>query len=315
VVELIAINWLKVRKEDRVDVALFHGEIVGVPPIHLKFINSFATSVTSSSRSWSCSWSGAFARVLEVANKFRMNTNGPTDDVRGILGERSGLVSANDGSVGHRLTGTQDTNEAVIRFVVKASASVTLQLPLVTGKSRSLDCSTVGDSLIGVDALAGLLSVEVRNELYDTRNTCRTTDQYNLVDIGLVDLDVTEDLLDRVEGASEEVLAQLLKTSMSERRVEIDTLDEGIDFNVPQWPLHPPHLPSPTRQWRHYGHCRRRHSSFGVLPFETRFVEDGVDELRNGWDNEGARGRRPGMPEYLGVTKREGCVLITRLRL
>ena len=42
-----------------------------------------------------------------------MNTNGPTDDVRGILVELSGLVSANDGSVGHRLTGTQDTNEEV----------------------------------------------------------------------------------------------------------------------------------------------------------------------------------------------------------
>ena len=48
------------------------------------------------------------------------------------------------------------------------------------------------------------------------RNMGRTTDQDNLVNIGLVDLGVTEDHLDRVEGSSEEVLAQLLETSMSD---------------------------------------------------------------------------------------------------
>ena len=41
-------------------------------------------------------------------------------------------------------------------------------------------------------------------------------DQDDLVDVGLVDLGVAEDLLDGVEGASEEVLAQLLESSTSE---------------------------------------------------------------------------------------------------
>ena len=80
-----------------------------------------------------------------------------------------------------------------------------------------LDCSTVGDGLIRVNALVGLLSVEkVGDELDDTRNTGGTTDQDDLVDVSLVDLGVMEDLLNGVEGASEEVLAQLLESSTSE---------------------------------------------------------------------------------------------------
>jgi hypothetical protein len=87
----------------------------------------------------------------------------------------------------------------------------------VTRENGGLDGSTVGDGLIGVDALVGLLSVEeVGDELDDTGNTGGTTDQDDLVDVGLVDLGVAEDLLDGVEGASEEVLAQLLETSTSE---------------------------------------------------------------------------------------------------
>lgn len=42
---------------------------------------------------------------------------------------------------------------------------------------------TVGDGLVGVDALLGI--EEVGNELDNTGNTSGTTDEYNLVHVGL----------------------------------------------------------------------------------------------------------------------------------
>jgi hypothetical protein len=47
------------------------------------------------------------------------------------------------------------------------------------------------------------------------------------VDVGLVDLGVGEDLLDGLEGALEEILAELFKTGTGEGGVEVDTLKES----------------------------------------------------------------------------------------
>ena len=51
------------------------------------------------------------------------------------------------------------------------------------------------------------------------------------MDVGLVDLGVAKDLLNGLEGGAEEVLAQLLETRTSERRVEVDTLEERVDLD------------------------------------------------------------------------------------
>ena len=51
------------------------------------------------------------------------------------------------------------------------------------------------------------------------------------MDVGLVDLGVTEDLLDGLESGAEEVLAELLETGTSERGVEIDTLEKRVDLD------------------------------------------------------------------------------------
>ena len=51
------------------------------------------------------------------------------------------------------------------------------------------------------------------------------------MDVALVDLGVAEDLLDGLEGAAEQILAQLLEASTSEGGVEVDTLEEGVDLN------------------------------------------------------------------------------------
>lgn len=51
------------------------------------------------------------------------------------------------------------------------------------------------------------------------------------MNIGLVDLRVAEDLLDGVQGAAEEILAKFLETSTSEGGVEVNTLEQGVDFD------------------------------------------------------------------------------------
>jgi hypothetical protein len=102
----------------------------------------------------------------------------------------------------------------------------------VTGKDGSLDSSTIGNGLIRVDALVELLAVkEVGNKFDDTRDTSGTTDQDDFMNVRLVDLGVAEDLLNRFKSTTEEILAELFETGTSERSVEVDTLEERVDFN------------------------------------------------------------------------------------
>lgn len=95
-----------------------------------------------------------------------------------------------------------------------------------------MDSSTVCNSLIGVDGFVGLLAVEeVGDELLDTRDTGRTTNKDDFVDVRLVDLRVTKDLLNRLERGAEEILAKLFETRTGEGSVEVDTLEERVDLD------------------------------------------------------------------------------------
>jgi len=49
--------------------------------------------------------------LLEVADESSMNTDGAGDGSHDVLGERSGLVSEDDGGVCHRLTGIENTDK------------------------------------------------------------------------------------------------------------------------------------------------------------------------------------------------------------
>ena len=74
----------------------------------------------------------------------------------------------------------------------------------VPRENSGLDGSTVSESLIGVDELVRLLAIEEDGDtLNDTGNTSGTTD--NFVNVGLVDPEVAEDLLDRFESGTEEI--------------------------------------------------------------------------------------------------------------
>jgi hypothetical protein len=74
----------------------------------------------------------------------------------------------------------------------------------VTREDGRLHSGAIGNGLVGVDRLIGLLAVEeIGDELDDFRDTSGTTDEDDLVYVGLVDLRIAEDLLDWVESGAE----------------------------------------------------------------------------------------------------------------
>jgi NAD-specific glutamate dehydrogenase len=114
---------------------------------------------------------------------------------------------------GYDTSGSLDTKGKRGNFKEEKVLSL---LRCVTGKNGSLNGSTIRNSFIRVDNLVRLLAVEeVGNKFDDTRDTSGTTDQHDFVDARLVDLGVTEDLLDRFKSTTEEILAQLFEMGTS----------------------------------------------------------------------------------------------------
>lgn len=153
--------------------------------------------------------------------------------VVGVGGEGLGLLGGDGGVAldqrGHDTTSGLDTERQ--RGDVQQQDLVGGLGGGVARQDGSLDGSTVGNSLIGVDGLVGLLVEVVANHALDLGDTGGTTDQDDLVDGGLVDLGVTEDTLDRLHGLAEEVLAEFLETSTGDGGVEVNALEEGVDFD------------------------------------------------------------------------------------
>ena len=187
--------------------------------------------------------SGGNAGKLELAEKVvvlgaltltLVDLDKDTGLVVGEGGEDLGLLGGDSGvagdELGHHATSSLDTerqgsNVEQENLVGGLGRSVTRQ-------DSSLDGSAVGNSLIGVDGLVGLLAVEVvGNELLDAGDTGGTTDKDDLVDLGLVDLGIGKDTVNGLEGGAEEILAELLEASTGDGGVEIDTLEERVDLN------------------------------------------------------------------------------------
>jgi len=100
-------------------------------------------------------------------------------------------------------------------------------LGTLTGEDGSLDGSTVGDSLVGVDGSVELLSVEeVGEHLLDLGDSGGTTDKDDLVDLSLVDVGVLKDLLDGGHALAHVGNAKLLELSAGHGKVEVLTLKE-----------------------------------------------------------------------------------------
>lgn len=52
------------------------------------------------------------------------------------------------------------------------------------------------------------------------------------MNLALVHLSITQGLLDRIHGVSEQISAQFLKTSTSDVGVEIDAIKQGVNFDA-----------------------------------------------------------------------------------
>ena len=102
----------------------------------------------------------------------------------------------------------------------------------LSGEDTGLDGGTVGNSLIGVDALLELLAVEVvAEELLDLGDTGGTTNKDDLVNLALVDGGILENLANRLESSGESLLVQVLETSTGDVGVEVLTVEQRVDLN------------------------------------------------------------------------------------
>jgi hypothetical protein len=102
----------------------------------------------------------------------------------------------------------------------------------LSGEDTGLDGGTVGNSLIGVDALLELLAVEeLGQKLLDLGDTGRTTDKDDLVNGLLLDSGVLEDLGNGLDGARESLGVQVLETGTGDGHGEVLTVEERVNLN------------------------------------------------------------------------------------
>mmetsp|Transcript_36198 Transcript_36198/g.90333 ORF Transcript_36198/g.90333 Transcript_36198/m.90333 type:complete len:201 (+) Transcript_36198:676-1278(+) len=90
-----------------------------------------------------------------------------------------------------------------------------------------------GHRLVGVDALVGLLAVEeVLEQLLHLGDARRAADQHDLVDLGLLELRVLDDLLHRRERLLEQVEAELFEAGARQRLGEVDAVVERLNLEA-----------------------------------------------------------------------------------
>lgn len=145
-----------------------------------------------------------------------------------LLDGRNGLATADNGGEDVALHGdTKGQGNDIQKKEVRGIGGSSL-----AGEDTGLDGGTVGNSLIGVDALLELLAVEVvGQQLLDLGDTGRTTDEDNLVNSALLAGSVLEDLGDGLESTAEGLGVQLLETSTGDLKEEIIAIEQRVDLN------------------------------------------------------------------------------------
>jgi len=186
---------------------------------------------------------GGNARELELAEQVVITGHGTLTLVDGeldggltILGGGEGLLlDGGDGSV----TGNNDGHDTTLHLNSEGEGNdiqeqkiLGLGVTGLVGQDGGLDGGTVGDSLIGVDGLVQLLSVEeLGKKSLDLGDTGGTTDQDDLIDLLLGELGILKDLLDGLNGVVEVNRVDLLETGTGDVGLEVNTLEEGVDLN------------------------------------------------------------------------------------
>jgi len=145
-----------------------------------------------------------------------------------LLDSGDGLTTGNDGGEDVTLHGyTKGEGNDIKKEEVGSVGGGGL-----SGKDTGLDGGTVGNGLIGVDALLELLAVEVvAEELLDLGDTGGTTNKDDLVNLVLGKSGVLENLGNGVQSASEGLLVQVLETSTGNVGVEVLTVEQRVDLN------------------------------------------------------------------------------------
>jgi len=170
---------------------------------------------------------GALALTLVDLDEHTGLVVGEGREDLGLLGGNGGVAGD---ELGHHATSSLDTERE--RSNVEQENLVGRLGRGVAGQNGGLDGGTVGNGLIGVDRLVGLLAVEVvGNELLDAGDTGGAADKDDLVDLGLVDLGVGQDAVHGLDGGAEEILAELLEAGTGDRGVEVDTLEKRVDLD------------------------------------------------------------------------------------
>lgn len=99
-------------------------------------------------------------------------------------------------------------------------------------ENTSLNSSTIGDSLIRVNALLELLTVEeVAKELLYPGNTCAATNQDDLVNLALLERSILQDLLNGLDCAVESLAVDVLESGAGDVGVEVLAVEERIDLD------------------------------------------------------------------------------------
>ena len=102
----------------------------------------------------------------------------------------------------------------------------------LSGQDTGLDGGTVGNSLVGVDALLELLAVEeIAQHLLDLGNTGGSSNQHNLVNLIFGNARVLENLLNGSNGILEEGCVDVLETSTGDGGVEVLTTVQRVDLD------------------------------------------------------------------------------------
>ncbi|KAF5137627.1 NAD-specific glutamate dehydrogenase [Metarhizium anisopliae] len=169
---------------------------------------------------------GALTFTFKDLDKHTRLVVGEGREDLGLLGGNGGVAGD---KLGHHATSGLNTERQRSDIEQQNAAG---GLGVVTRQDSSLDSSTVGDSLVGIDGLAGLLAIEVlSDELLDTGDTGRATDEDNLVNLVLVDLGIRDDAVEGLHGRTEEILAKLFETSSGDGSVEVDVLHQRVDLD------------------------------------------------------------------------------------
>lgn len=174
------------------------------------------TTVATAATAATATIATTFATVIDWGNNLPLAQAG------------NSAAAGNDGSKDVALHGDTEGERAdVEEEEVRGLLSVGL-----ASEDGGLDGSTMGNSLIRVDALLKLLAVEeLGQELLDAGDTGRTTDQDNLVDLGLLNAGVLEDLGDRLKSAGESLGVQVLETGTGDGHGEVLAIEERVNLN------------------------------------------------------------------------------------